>query len=100
MSGTSRNGSRSANGENAPNPEVVGKAKRRRFSSANQLRIEPIPVSRTHLECRRMSGHEVSWENKIDGRSARSSSATRFSEPRLADIRSRRSRANSGSIHR
>lgn len=56
MSGTSRNGSRSANGENAPNTEVVGKAKRRRFSSANKLRIEPVPVSRTHSECRRMSG--------------------------------------------
>jgi len=39
MSGTSRNGSRSANGENVPNTEVVGKGKRRRFSSANKLRI-------------------------------------------------------------
>ena len=39
MIGTSRNGSRSANGDNVPNTDVVGKPKRRRFSSADKLRI-------------------------------------------------------------
>ena len=35
---------------------------------------EPVPVSRTRSDCRRISGHEASCENKIDGRSPRSSS--------------------------
>jgi len=83
MSGTSRNGSRSANGENAPNPEVVGKAKRRRFSSANKLRIEPVPVSRTSgpsTQAIRSCGESSTRRNS---RNATSSCRVSFGKPGL-----------------